>query len=382
MRILHVSSSGKYLGGAEHALYELVSEELACGMTPVVVVPDQGSFADQLTDLGVQVHHLRYYPWVETLREPLLKRLLKRGAKSTVNLVADVRFRRIVRCASPDVVHINTSVVAIGSRFRSLARRSPIVWHVREINNAANGRVFWRRHAQIRRILSSKSTICVSHAAAVETLGQDLPSNVEVIYDDVVLPTSLKRSHDILFSETIDVSIIGPVMTAKGQLEAAAAVLQVAKDTGSNIKLNIIGPIVDREYRKAICDLIEPRTGSAQIVFTGPIDHVAEMLTSSDIVLVCSRSEAFGRVAIEGMYAGCIVIGARNTCTEELLADGRGYLYDNDAHGLLMALTHVINNPTNARAVARAAQAFALGRFSGSHGRSDVINVLRRAQEG
>jgi glycosyltransferase involved in cell wall biosynthesis len=52
-------------------------------------------------------------------------------------------------------------------------------------------------------------------------------------------------------------------------------------------------------------------------------------MLSSDIVLVCSRSEAFGRVTIEGMFSGRPVIGARSAATAELIKDGvNGLLYD------------------------------------------------------
>ena len=53
------------------------------------------------------------------------------------------------------------------------------------------------------------------------------------------------------------------------------------------------------------------------------------MMLSSDIVLVCSKSEAFGRVTIEGMFSGRPVIGARSAATAELIKDGvNGLLYD------------------------------------------------------
>ena len=50
-----------------------------------------------------------------------------------------------------------------------------------------------------------------------------------------------------------------------------------------------------------------------------------------DIALVASCSEAFGRVTVEAMLAGMLVIGADVAGTSELICDGvNGILYEDD----------------------------------------------------
>jgi len=54
------------------------------------------------------------------------------------------------------------------------------------------------------------------------------------------------------------------------------------------------------------------------------IDHYSW----ADLVVVCSRDEAFGRVTVEAMKAGKPVIGARSGGTAELIREGEnGLLY-------------------------------------------------------
>ena len=64
------------------------------------------------------------------------------------------------------------------------------------------------------------------------------------------------------------------------------------------------------------------------VTFMGHVPNGIQVMQSVDIVLMCSRMEAFGRVTVEAMLAGKPVIGARSGGTTELIHENfNGLLY-------------------------------------------------------
>ena len=57
-------------------------------------------------------------------------------------------------------------------------------------------------------------------------------------------------------------------------------------------------------------------------------DNIHEIMQQADIVLMCSRNEAFGRVTVEAMLAGKPVIGTSSGGTGEIIEhESSGFLY-------------------------------------------------------
>ncbi|KFI85159.1 glycosyltransferase [Bifidobacterium pullorum subsp. saeculare DSM 6531 = LMG 14934] len=107
----------------------------------------------------------------------------------------------------------------------------------------------------------------------------------------------------------------------KGQDQAISAVCRLI-DKGYNIRLYIAGDIEDRSIINEIDSL------HSKYIFTlGRVEDMKSLRKSMDLALVCSRSEAFGRVTIESMLSHLPVIGANAGGTTELI--------DNNMTGLL-----------------------------------------------
>ena len=85
-----------------------------------------------------------------------------------------------------------------------------------------------------------------------------------------------------------------------------------------------------------------------------------------DIGLVCSKAEAFGRVTIEYMLAGMLVIGTNTGGTPELIQNAQtGLLYQQgDYNSLVDQLDWVSNNRLEAQKIATQSQSYAKNRFS------------------
>ncbi|MBW3607350.1 MAG: glycosyltransferase [Actinobacteria bacterium] len=80
----------------------------------------------------------------------------------------------------------------------------------------------------------------------------------------------------------------------------------------------------DLAYREELAALAR-RLGVEDVVaFVGLVDPIADLYAAADMVINPARfNEAFGRVAVEALSAGCPVVAARVGATPEIVRDGR-----------------------------------------------------------
>jgi glycosyltransferase involved in cell wall biosynthesis len=121
-----------------------------------------------------------------------------------------------------------------------------------------------------------------------------------------------------------------------------------------------------------------------RIKFVGYVKNPANYLRAADIVLVCSRAEAFGRATVEGMLAGKPVIGTDSGGTPELIDAGRtGSLYPpGNAEKLAERIGELANDPAKRVAMGQAAATYAQMAFSPERYTDQLMAVLNHAVSG
>lgn len=114
-------------------------------------------------------------------------------------------------------------------------------------------------------------------------------------------------------------------------MDALLAVADLMRQ-GIQIKLKIVGN-GDREYLKQLKHIVVQRNIAEHVEFIGYVDNPYSIINSGNIVLVCSRSEAFGRVTVESMLLKKPVIGTRSGTNPELIKEEfNGLLYQPGNH--------------------------------------------------
>jgi glycosyltransferase involved in cell wall biosynthesis len=85
-----------------------------------------------------------------------------------------------------------------------------------------------------------------------------------------------------------------------------------------------------------------------------------------DVLLMCSHSEAFGRVTVEAMKSRLAVVGAAGGATPEIIDDGRtGLLFPvRDSAALGARLVELWGDEARRASLASAGQTAAMARFS------------------
>ena len=91
LKVVHISGSGDFLGGAELCLYELIKEECASDYRCALIVPYDGEFAKAVVELNVPVKVIKFKPWSKSTSDGILKLLIKLLIKLFINVAAEIR---------------------------------------------------------------------------------------------------------------------------------------------------------------------------------------------------------------------------------------------------------------------------------------------------
>jgi L-malate glycosyltransferase len=104
---------------------------------------------------------------------------------------------------------------------------------------------------------------------------------------------------------------------------------------------------------------------SDRVLFLGKQDSVGELLTCADLMLLPSRSESFGLVALEAMAAGVPVIATQTGGLPEVVEDGiTGYLAPiGDVDAMAEAGIEILSDPARWEAMSQASRASAVERY-------------------
>ncbi len=169
---------------------------------------------------------------------------------------------------------------------------------------------------------------------------------------------------------------VGRLQEGKRQEDAVRAVAEL-RDRGIRARLWLVGG-GDRQYTAYLRRLVRERDLAGQVLFIGQVDNAYAFIRKADALLLCSRCEAFARVAVEAMKAGKPVIGSRSGGTVEQIRDGfNGFLYrPGDYQDLAAKIGYLIDHPHRAREMGRQGREWAMKTFTRERYREDLIRIL------
>ena len=126
--------------------------------------------------------------------------------------------------------------------------------------------------------------------------------------------------------------------------------------------------------------MVEQNDLTDRVHMLGHSDNPMPLMNTVDVVLMCSRREAFGRVTVESMKLGKPVIGTRSGGTPEIVQEGEtGFLYTpGDAQELAAKIGHLYANRAVRDSMGAKARLCARERFNQQKYGTDVENILQR----
>lgn len=304
------------LSGANKSLVDLV-DLLKEHYEIIVVAPRKGLLCDELRRRKIKNKVIFSGTWVYKHDEKNIKKVVKRVG----NIFGEVAFYMFFKKEKFDLIHFNSSVYGSGAEAAKMLK-IPYTWHIRELAEENFNLSFFNKKKSIKLINGAKKIITISNFMKEKLKADFDEKKLQVVYNGLHPAWPQKHNNDNKY----DLVMIGAIAKDKGQLDAIRAV-SVLKKKGIEIKLYIVGAISNREYYELLQREIEDEIKN-QIIFVGYLKDVSEYRKNKYIALVCSHAEAFGRVTIEAMNVGQIVIGTRTGATPEIIQDEEnGYLY-------------------------------------------------------
>lgn len=358
MRILLVEFSSAISGG-ERSLLELLNG-LREDHEPILACP-AGPLADRARALGVRV--LRIPASQLTFRLHPLHTL--RGVAAMA--AAAYRLRAIVRTIGPDVVHANS--IRAGLLVIAAARGVPVVAHCRDtLPGGPAG-------AAVRRVLVARCdrVVAISRHVATSLAGAswarrrvtvvDNPVNLARFDPAIVAGAECRAELEICGAPVI--AVIAQITPWKGQ-DLAIRVLAELRHRGRDALLLVVGEAKfvgpatrfdNRAFERELRALVAELGVGDHVRFLGERSDIERILAATDVLLVPSTEEPFGRTIIEAMAMGVPVVATNVGGPREILSDEVGgcVVAGREAPTWVDAVEELESRPADRRAAARAA---------------------------
>lgn len=318
MNILYVSHDVQ-LNGAPKSLLELVTRICDKGIHPIVIVPCKGILKNELDKRGIDTRIIAY-------RQCVYKEDYNLSDYWSVNLKAVISIMRLIREENIDIVHSNSLAVNVGAIAANILH-IPHVWHFREyLQEDFDYKII---NPFLMEWLIKKSRCCIAISEGIKRKYKEKYGvNIVRLYNGIessmcYSPIDLNNNEN----KRGNMLIAGNILEGKGQWDAIRAVEELI-GRGVYVHLCIVGN-GSPEYVNRLKKYVRKRDLSQFIEFKPFTNNLQELRMQSDIILVCSRMEAFGRVTAEAMMSGKIVIGSNSGGTLELIgkSEERGFLY-------------------------------------------------------
>lgn len=343
INILFVSHEEK-LNGASLSLLGMIDELIKDNNIYVLTCFRKGPFIDELKNRDLRVIYAPYRRWLIYKPKNKIKWILKKYTclfLSIINYLSAIRLQNIINSEKIDIIHSNTSVINIGAILSKLCNIDHI-WHIREFGEEDfNIYSIYNKKIMFSYFNNSKYIIAVSEAIKNKYKEKINKEKIKVIYNGV----SSNNKQARIFNnkkEELELVIVGALTLGKGQREAILAVNEIINRGYKNVNLTIVGSGDKNILEKTINEL----ELNNNIKMLGQVKNLIDIRKKMDIELVCSKSEAFGRVTIEGMMSMLPIIGANTGGTKELIIDKyNGLLYDQGNYkSLADKIEYFINN--------------------------------------
>lgn len=384
LKILFIPSDNNATSGAFLSMVKLcgiLQQDYGCRIQ--VLLHCKGNGEELLSESHIPYRIVRSFNWFIPYNPHTFKRKIKRflcdfwmPVATTYNKLAIKQIAALIQKESFDVVHINTSCTYVGA-VAALKTKTPFVWHIREFLEEDQERCIWKKEKAYKLITKSSKVIAISKSI-FEKYSQCIPdANLIQIYNGVDEKIFKCDAHSLFSDNTIHMVIVGSINQSKGQDQAIKACKELYDKGYKNFELKIAGK--NSEYSKELERKVDLLGLRDKIRFIGPQKDVASLFRHSDITFMCSSAEAFGRVTVEAMMSGSLVIGANSGGTLELIEDGvTGILYQSgDYLDLAKKTIMAINDKQRMNSIARNGQMKMLSSMTAKKNAESIYNLYQ-----
>ena len=371
--ILFVSHASD-LYGSERSLLDLLSR---CpeDIKAVALIPSKGQLADKLEKMGIDYITIPYSLWISPPKYTPVS-IPYHVAKNILGYtMAKSRFDTL----EIDGVYTNTISCPMGGLLANQLD-VPNIWHIREFVEEDHNRWFdFGKRISTAFVERNSQTIIYNSSALGQKYSKFFTGSDEHIIHNGPISTDQFQETDIRnsgFNNPIQILVVGSIHSGKNQLEAIE-LFDHLSDTDLEIEITIVGDGDDSYIDRCKARATELAV-SDRVHWEGYQNNVADYYRNTDITLVPSKCEAFGRVVVEAMSYGSPVIARRAGGIPEIISHGEtGFLYSTISESVSY-MENLDNNDKIVGNISKRAWESALANFTKDQYASNVYSVIQQ----
>ena len=379
MKILFIAHSGELSGGANRSLLTLMAGlREQYGVSPGVLIPGTNTpLENRCKAAGIPVYSGVYHTCCTVFRHT--PKDLLRVSKLLLAPLLDRREAKRLNQTLPDdfdLYYTNERMICVGGYLAHL-RDKPHVWHVRSFSRA--NRTWFPPFWYQRMNRNADRIILVSQALYHDFSRHIQPEKLQTVHNGLEPDRYLSNAHRP--HTGFRLLLAGRLTPVKGQEDALRALNILVRQYGADANLSFAGqtPTYEgQDYARHLRGLTAQLGLESRVSFLGEVDDLSAIRAETDVELVCSWMEPFGRTTMEAMMAGLPVVGCNTGGTAEIILDGiTGLLYPpGNVEALAECLNRLRTHPETTGKMGQAGQQRALQCFTAARTVSGVMEVL------
>lgn len=386
MKVLFVSDTYEYYGAAESFMSMIQSLSALYDIEPVILTTKKGRLTQFAEKNGFKSVAIKYRAALISAGTTKIRQIVKKVLLPyylcryyVCNILAIKEAEKEIDFSSIDLIHSNVNRTDIGY---ILAKKHGIkhIWHIREFSKEDYECIFLNK--KIIQLMNDKQNqlVAVSNIVKEKWIEKGVEQDrIKVIYNglDVQKYKFIEREIDPKRKKRLVMA--GVLAPSKGIELLIKAVSLLPEDVKNQIIIDVYGD-GPAEYKRKLLRRISSLELSEVIRLRGYANDLNNLLREYDIGLMCSRMEAFGRITVEYMLSGVIVIASDSGANSEIITDGKnGFLYKPlSAESLSATITHVTNQLESLGSIRDEANRDAQVRFSQARTSEEIKKVYEK----
>jgi len=361
IRILYLSDTGARMGGATVSLASLVERLDRSQFQPFALVGSDGEFADVLRGLGADVTVSELKPIVRSYNPLILLRCVLRLITGCRSVMKVCRQKKI------DVIHANDNTVVFFAVIPAMVTGRKCAWHVRSpVSRLGRIGAFLIKRCDALIFCSQ------SNAEPFKKFFPKFTEKIFIAYEGVDIASLVERSQASSIREEYGISP-DAVVVSKLSPRARFAVV------GGPVAGSRDALAADTAYEREIKELADRLGVAEKVIFTGYRHDIPAAMKDLDVLVVPSRREGLGLVALEAMALGVpVVVSGIGGLREIVENEVNGLIVPVDAAGALgMAVSRLLRDRAFAKRLAEEGKKTVEMHFSADAHASTVADVYR-----
>ncbi len=328
-KILFIANEAQ-IGGATKSLIYLV-KNVSDKYDPIILMNRTGLLSELCKKNNLNYFVLKYKPFAigrgSTRLKIIIKKILFPLLKLQYIIYNQLALRKIdslIDMKEISLIHSNVNRDDFGIL---LSKKYNIlhIMHLREFGNMDYKLLRFRKNHIKYMNENTNYFIAISKTIRDYFVSQGLTENkIKLIYNGVHLQENIKKS---FYSNNLKIIFMGGIQESKGQIELINALNLLTKNIKDKIIVDFYGKGT-KSYILYLKKIIKKYKLEKNITFNDYDINIDKKIQNYDIGIMCSKSEAFGRVIVEYMTNKLITIVPDTGSAPEIVTNDSGFIYN------------------------------------------------------